>query len=114
MALQPYSLRDCMAEENSEDGRGRQIFVGGAILTVLTVAVVGLLVGWRFIPGWVGEAFGMVAGVFSTPFLMEGSFVVIGLLTVLGLNILRRRKDGDEFVEIETGGSDGSGDSDLK
>lgn len=103
-----------MAEGISEEGRGKQIFVGGAILAVLTVLVVGLLVGWRLIPGWVGEAFGMVAGVLSTPFFMEGSFVLIGIFIVLGLNIWRRRKEGDEFVEIETGGSDGTGNPDVK
>ncbi|MBG7608117.1 MAG: hypothetical protein IZT59_08850 [Verrucomicrobia bacterium] len=103
-----------MAKQNSEEGRGKQILVGAAILATLTVLVVGLLVGWRLIPGWVGESVGMVAGILSTPFFMEGSYVVIGLLIVLGLNTWRRRKEGDEFVEIETGGKDSTGNPDVK
>ncbi len=101
-----------MTRQNSDDHRGRQILVGAAILGVIAILVCGLLVGWRLIPGWVGEAFGMVAGVMSTPFLMEGSFIVIGFLSVLGLNIWRRHKEGDEFVEIETGASKNSGQPD--
>lgn len=104
-------LRNQMAKENVEEKRGKQIMVGAAMIAALTIIIVSLLVGWRTIPGWVGEAFGMVAGVMSTPFFMEGSFVLIGLLTVLGLNIWRRHKDGDEFVEIETSGS---GNPDVK
>lgn len=100
-----------MAEEMAEEGRGKQILVGAAIISGLAVIIVSLLIGWRLIPGWVGEAFGMVAGVISTPFFMEGSFVLIGLFIVLGLNIWRRHKDGDEFVEIETGGT---GNPDVK
>lgn len=103
-----------MKPKDTEENRGRQIFVGMAVIGIIAVLVIGLLLGWRLIPGWVGEAFGMVAGVLSTPFLMEGSFIVIGLLSVLGLNIWRRRKEGDEFVEIESGGNDGTGASDLK
>ena len=106
--------RNHMAQEILETGRGKQILVGAAVLGTLTVLVCSLLVGWRLIPGWVGEAFGMLAGVMSTPFFMEASFAVIGLLIVLGLNIWRRHKEGDEFVEIETGGKSGTGNPDLK
>ncbi len=108
------SGRNHMAQTNSETGRGKQILVGAAVLGALTVLVCSLLFGWRLIPGWVGEAFGMVAGVFSTPFFMEGSFAVIGLLIVLGLNIWRRHREGDEFVEIEIGSENTSGNPDLK
>ena len=93
-----------MSEEKFETSRGKQIFVGAAIMFTLTVIVVGFLLGWRLIPGWVGESFGMLAGVMSTPFFMEGSFILLGLLIVISLNIWRRHNDGDEFVclEIET------------
>lgn len=105
-----------MDVKDADDNRGRQIRVGGMILAAIAVLVIGLLVGWRLIPGWVGESFGMVAGILSTPFFMEGSFVVIGLVTILGLNIWRRRKEGDEFVEFEfeNGPKDSSGDPEAK
>jgi len=90
-----------MSEKNFTESRGKQIFVGGAILFVLTALVVSLLIGWRMVPGWVGESFGMLAGVLSTPFFMETSFAMIGLLIVIGLNIWRRHREGDEFVSLE-------------
>ncbi len=107
------SARINMATNNTED-RGRQILVGAAILGTIMVLVCGLLVGWRLIPGWVGESFGMLAGILSTPFFMEGSFVIMGFLIVVGLNTWRRRNEGDEFVEIETGGEAGGGNLDSK
>lgn len=71
--------------------------------------VVGLLLGWRYIPGWGGEGVGMIAGVLSTPFLMETSFIILGFLTVVALNIWQKNKEGDEFVtmEIPDGPEDG-------
>lgn len=90
-----------MSEDHFTEKRGGQIFVGGAILFVLTVLVVSLLIGWRMIPGWVGESFGMLAGVLSSPFFMEASFGMIGLLIVIGLNIWRRNREDDEFVSME-------------
>lgn len=82
-------------------GRGKQILVGGVIITVLTIIIVSFLICWRLIPGWVGDSFGMIAGLMSTPFLMEGSFLLIGLLIVIALNIWRRHKEGDECVFLE-------------
>lgn len=101
-------------EKDLEVGKGKQILVGGVIIGTIMIVVCGLLVGWRLIPGWVGEAFGTVAGILSTPFFMEGSFVVIGLITVLVLNTWRRRREGDEFVEIDTGEKSGSENSNLR
>lgn len=90
-----------MTQENFTESRGKQILVGAAILFTLTVAVMSLLLGWRKIPGVVGEAGGIVAGVMSTPFFLEASFAVLGLLIVLALNIYRRHKGGNEFVSME-------------
>lgn len=83
------------------ENRGRQILAGGAILLAVSGAVVSLLMGWRFIPGWVGESLGTVAGIMSTPFFMEVSFALLGLLIVVVLNTWRRHKTGDEYVTIE-------------
>lgn len=88
-------------QRDLEESRGKQILVGGLILLTLTVFIVTLLMTWRKIPGVVGDSVGFFVGVMSTPFFMEGSFVIIGLLIVIGLNTWRRHKDGDELVYLD-------------
>ncbi|MGJ8644537.1 MAG: hypothetical protein ACSHX9_14095 [Luteolibacter sp.] len=88
-------------QHEAEENRGKQILVGGAILLALTVFVVTLLMTWRMIPGVVGDSVGFLVGIMSTPFFMEGSFVVIGLLIVISLNTWRRHKNGDELVYLD-------------
>lgn len=90
-----------MSKQDQMEHRGRQLAVGGGILLSVSLAVISLLLFWRFIPGWVGESFGMVAGVISTPFFMEFTFIVLGFVIVLVLNTWRRRSGGDEYVEVE-------------
>lgn len=88
-------------QRNAEENRGKQILVGGLILLTLTVIVVSLLMTWRKIPGVVGDSVGFLVGIMSTPFFMEGSFAIIGLLIVISLNTWRRHKDGDELVYLD-------------
>ncbi len=88
------------AKDDGEN-RGKQILVGGIILLCVSVFVVSFLMGWRYVPGWVGESLGTIAGIMSTPFFMEASFALLGLVIVIGLNAWRRHKTGDEFVTIE-------------
>lgn len=90
-----------MVEQEATENRGKQFLVGGAILLVVAGAVISLLLFWREIPGLFGESVGTVVGIMSTPFFMEASFVILGFLIVVSLNIWRRHKDGDEFVTIE-------------
>jgi hypothetical protein len=90
-----------MGEDQLTESRKKQILVGAAILCTVAVGFVSLLIYWRLIPGWVGESIGMVVGIMSTPFFMEASFVILGLMIVVGLNTWRRHKEGDEFVTIE-------------
>ncbi len=90
-----------MKNAEQTENRGRQILAGLAVITVFTILVVGLLTGWRLIPGWGGESVGMVAGILSTPFFMEASFIVTGFLIVIGLNTWRRHKEGDECVYLD-------------
>jgi uncharacterized membrane protein len=90
-----------MTKEEPVENRGKQIFVGAAIMSAVSGMVVSLLLGWRFIPGWVGESIGTFAGVLSTPFFMEASFILLGLAIVLALNIWRRRREDDELVYLE-------------
>ncbi len=87
--------------EDVEVSRGRQVVVGLGIIFGVGFVVVALLMLWRRVPGFGGEALGMFAGILTTPFLMEGSFVVLGFVILLVLNTHRRRKEGDEFVVFE-------------
>lgn len=84
-----------------EDNRVRQVAVGVVILVSLTLAVCGALIGWRYLPGLMGEWIGMMIGVMTTPFFLETSFVIIGLMVVFAINHWREKRDGDEFVYLE-------------
>jgi len=84
-----------------DDNRLKQIAVGVAILAVLTLGVSGTLVGWRYLPGLLGEWVGMMVGVMTTPFFMEASFVILGLTVVLALNHWQQRRAVDEWVDVE-------------
>jgi hypothetical protein len=75
------------------------------------------MMGWRFIPGLVGESFGTIAGLISTPFIMEATFAILGLMIVIGLNAWRRHKAGDEYVAIdisEPGDTPGAADGERR
>jgi hypothetical protein len=48
-----------------------------------------------------GEGFAILFGFFTTPFILESSTAVVGLLILLQWNQWQRRKDGDEWVEME-------------
>ena len=85
----------------ANDERVKQVAIGAGILIVLMVSILGLLLGWRLLPGLLGEWVGTIVGIMSTPFFMEGSLICIGLLIVLGINIWRRHREGDEFVYLE-------------
>lgn len=82
------------------DERKQQVMVGFCV--VAGVAGLILLIAWaRYLPGLGGEFFGRILGIISTPFLMEASFCVLGLVLVMALNIWRQRRDGDELVYLE-------------
>lgn len=83
------------------DGRMKEVAVGAAVLATLTAVGCGLLLGWRFLPGVVGEWFGTMLGIATTPFFLKASVAVLGLIVVISLNIWRRHKEGDEFVILE-------------
>lgn len=90
-----------MSKQSTNENRGKQVAVGGVIIFSLMSVVICFLAFWRYIPGWVGESVGKVAGIISTPFFMEASFILMGLGIVVLLNSWRRKKDGDDFVEFE-------------
>jgi hypothetical protein len=85
----------------NDEPRGRQLAIGLGILAVLILTVPAFYIVWRFVPGVFGEWLGVIAGIISTPFLLEIFFVVTGLIIVVGLNHMRQKRDGDEFVYLE-------------
>lgn len=87
-------------EPQDADPRVRQVVIGS--LAILAVGLLAILL-WlgRAHPGFLGEWSGILAGVFSTPFLMEGGLILIGLMIVLGLNAWRQRREGDDYVTLE-------------
>ena len=84
-----------------DDNRVKQIAVGAGVLLVVTLLVCGSLVGWRYLPGLLGEWVGMMVGVMTTPFFLEASFVCIGLTVVVAINHWRQKRAGDELVYLE-------------
>lgn len=87
--------------EQSEDSRLKQVLTGAGFLLLIGAILSGVLVGWRYLPGILGEAMGTLIGIITTPFLMEISLAFMGLLIVIGLNIRHRIKEGDDFVYLE-------------
>lgn len=83
------------------DERVKQVAIGAGILIGLMTVFCGLLLSWRLLPGILGEWIGTMLGIMSTPFFLEGSFLLLGLFIVISLNIWHRRKDGDELVYLE-------------
>lgn len=81
--------------------RRRQIAAGGAILFMIATLVCGVLLGWRHLPGVLGEALGTMIGIMMTPFFLELSFAALGLTVVLMLNHWRQKRVGDDFVYLE-------------
>jgi hypothetical protein len=81
--------------------RTTQIIVCAAILLAVTAVVCGLLIGWRHLPGLLGEWTGFMVGVMTSPFFMEASFAVIGLTIVMAINHWRQKRAGDELMYLE-------------
>jgi len=85
----------------ADDPRKWQLVVGLSVMGVLIAVVPAFYIVWRFVPGLFGEWLGVIAGIMSTPFLLEFFFICIGLIIVVGLNSWRRTREGDEFVYLE-------------
>jgi hypothetical protein len=101
LVFQPGGCRLLDEMDQPRDERVKQVAIGVSILVVLTVTVPALLLGWHQLPGLVGEWLGTIIGIMTTPFFMETTFVILGLVIVISLNTWRQRKDGDEFVYLE-------------
>ncbi len=68
---------------------------------MLAILVPTVLIGWRWLPGLLGEWVGTMVGLVSTPFILELSFAILGLTIVIAINHVRQKKEGDELVYLE-------------
>lgn len=84
-----------------DDPRRKQLVVGLTILGLMILIVPAFYIVWRFVPGLLGEWLGVIAGVMSTPFLLEVFFIIVGIVIVMLLNQHRQNRDGDDFVYLE-------------
>lgn len=96
-------------KQTDEENPRRQVVVAAGILLSLAVLVSAVLLGWRLIPGVTGEWIGFMVGVVTTPFFLEASFVILGLLLVLMINHWRTTHSGDELVYLEVEETDDVG-----
>lgn len=88
------------SSSHHSESRRNQFLVGfGALIVVSGI----ILIVWfgQFIPGFVGEWFRMLAGVATTPILMEACLLLLGIVVVIALNAWNHRREGDEFVDYE-------------
>jgi hypothetical protein len=87
----------------TESGENRKLSIamGALIFAGISAFVLTLIIGWRLVPGLLGEWLGVIAGILSTPFFLEASFVILGFFIVICLNNWRRSREGDEFVYLE-------------
>jgi hypothetical protein len=99
--MEPNYFQPEMTEAEEQRSRRMGLMIGFSILATLTTGIVSLLAGWRFVPGLLGEWLGFIAGVISTPFFLEGTFVILGFIIVMSLNSWRRYREGDEFVYLD-------------
>lgn len=86
--------------ERERDERIRQVIAAAVILGGVLVITILMRFSSGF-PGLLGEWLGTLTGFFSTPFLLEATFLTLGFLIVLVLNHWRLKRDGDEFVYLE-------------
>ena len=87
---------------NARDQRNRQIVWAAVILIGLGLVVSATLLFGRKLPGLWGEWASTLIGVMTTPFLMEASFVLIGISIVALVNHVAALRSGAEWVSLES------------
>ena len=83
--------------------------VAACILLLIAVLVSTVLLGWRSVPGVLGEWIGLMVGVVTSPFILETFFACLGLMLVLLVNHWRMKRSSDELVYLESEEPDESG-----
>jgi len=86
---------------HKEENRVKQVAVAAGICLTLAIIMLALVLGWRSLPGVLGEWLGTIAGFITTPIFLEVSFAILGIVIVMTLNHFRQKKDGDELVYLD-------------
>ena len=89
------------------ESRPRQILWGALIIGLVGLLLVLFWFG-RHLPGPIGEWFALIVGIATSPFLMPVAFILLGFFVVNTVNGLRRHREGDECVYLETAQGPGS------
>ena len=84
-----------------DHGKRQIVWAAGILLGLGSLVSCFLLFG-RSLPGLWGEWASTLIGVMTTPFLMEASFVLIGISIVAVINHLAAARSGDEWVDLES------------
>ena len=84
-----------------DQGKRQIVWAAGILLGLGSLVSCFLLFG-RSLPGLWGEWASTLIGVMTTPFLMEASFVLIGISIVAVINHLAAARSGDEWVDLES------------
>lgn len=92
------------------ESRPRQIIWGALIIGLVGLILVLFWFG-RHLPAPLGEWFGLIVGIATSPFLMPVAFVLLGFFVVNTLNSWRRHREGGELVYLET--AEGPGSNEL-
>lgn len=85
----------------ARDQQNEQIVWAAVILIGIGLVVSATLLFGRKLPGLWGEWASTLIGVMTTPFLMEASFVLIGISIVAVVNHVAAERSGDEWVDPE-------------
>lgn len=90
-----------MSNRANNESRAKQMAVAAIVLAAVFVPLICLILFWRYIPGWLGESLGMFAGLISSPFILEGFFLIMGFFLVIFINSWRRKSGGGDFLEFD-------------
>ncbi len=73
-------------------------------LLITIVFIGGIITAWQVsetAKEILAKSFFTIAGTLATPFILETSAALVGLVLVLAFNEWRRLKDGPDWVEME-------------
>ncbi|MES2997556.1 MAG: hypothetical protein V4733_12175 [Verrucomicrobiota bacterium] len=84
------------------DGEQRIKWIGSGVIVAVGAVITTLLFVRMNPEGLPGEWLAYVMGMATTPFIMEATFLFLGFMLIVWINHVRRVKDGDEFVELDS------------
>jgi len=78
----------------------KTLIIGCSIMMsfFLFLVLVGCLA--HYSSGLLQESAAKLAGIMSSPLFMEASFLFIGVILLMTYNIIRRKLEGDDYVEM--------------